>query len=385
MNLSGQTILIGVGAPLSGTSAPLGCEMKQAIELAIEERNAGGGICGAKIEVRIADDASDPGKGEIIARDFCSTPGLIGVVGHFNSDVAIAASTIYHDRGLAMITPIASNPAVTEGGFSNVFRFTNRDDRTGLGISKYLFERLNKRHAVVIENTTMYGKSMAENFVEAFTFLGGQVMERRIFEAGANNFTAEVETLPENFDVLFYGGMLEGAFILKAMRAASLNQLFAAGDGCWDVPHFVEPAGHSATEGEGVLVLSASPEVGRVPGSAEFAQKYIRKHGPIINYAVNSYDSARVLLLAIENAIAANEKIPTRAGVINAMRELKFQGIAYRRPIQWDRKGDNLAAITALNIVASGHFRQIAEIGCEAEQTDPLGLLTASMSSLQQP
>jgi branched-chain amino acid transport system substrate-binding protein len=361
----GETILIGVGAPLSGAAAPLGLEMKQAIELAIDEKNAGGGIFGAKVALEIADDASNPAKAETVARDFCSMSSLLGIVAHFDSDVTLVASGFYHECGLAMITPIASNPDVTERGFTNVFRFTNRDDQTGRAIAKYFFERLGKRRAVAIENVTMYGKSMSRAFIDAFTVLGGHILARRTVQVGVRDFAAEVKTLPSEFDVLFYSGMLEGAFILKAMRAAGLNQLFAAGDGCWDIPHFLEPAGASATEGEGVLVLSASPEIGRIPGSAAFAEKYYHRYGSIINYAANSYDSARVLLQAIEDAVTASKTIPTRAEVIEAMRKIRFQGIGYRRPTEWNEKGDNLATITALHIVKDGRFQQIAEFAAE--------------------
>jgi hypothetical protein len=45
--------------------------------------------------------------------------------------VAIATGKVYADCGLAVITPMASNPKVTESGFTTIFRLTNRDDRKG--------------------------------------------------------------------------------------------------------------------------------------------------------------------------------------------------------------------------------------------------------------
>ena len=55
------------------------------------------------------------------------------MVGHVNSGVAIATGQVYADCGLAVITPMASNPKVTESGFTTLFRLTNRDDRKGSG------------------------------------------------------------------------------------------------------------------------------------------------------------------------------------------------------------------------------------------------------------
>jgi branched-chain amino acid transport system substrate-binding protein len=357
--LDGRTIQLGIGAPLTGESAPMGTEMKQAIELAIEEKNATGGILGAMVAASICDDRSDPQWVESRAADLCNQHDLLGVIGHYNSDVSIAASETYGNCGLAMITPIASNPKLTDRKLPNVFRFTNRDDRTGRAIAEYLYVNLGKRRVLVFESRSAYGKSMADWFVDGFSKLGGEIVSRREVDVGERDFRPLVARLPKDFDLLFYGGTFEGAFILKAMREAGFGQRFAAGDGCWDVKNFLEPAGAAATEGEGVLVLAATPAIGSVCGSASFAERYRARYGRIINYAVNSYDSARVLLQAIETSAKDVGRFPARSDVVTAMRELRFAGIAYPSPTEWDSKGDNEAAVTALYEVTADSFRQV--------------------------
>ncbi len=336
--------------------------MTQAVELAIAERNERGGICGAMLAAEIADDAGDAGKGMGIARAFCEDPRVAGVVGHYNSDVTLAASPIYARDGLAMITPIASKPEITERGLSGIFRFTNRDDRTGAAIAGHLYRVGGKRRAVILETPTTYGRSMAEEFARSFLGLGGTIVLRQAVQEGQRDFSPLVRQLPESFDVLFYGGSFEGAFILRALRKAGLDQLFASGDGCWDRWNFIEVASDVASLGEGVVVLAATPEPGRVAGSLEFSRRYEQVHGPIGNYAVNSYDSARVLLAAIERAAESHGRPPNRQEIVATMRASPFQGIAYHRPIEWDDKGDNVAATTALYVVKDRQFRQIAEI-----------------------
>jgi branched-chain amino acid transport system substrate-binding protein len=49
--------------------------------------------------------------------------------------------------------------------------------------------------------------------------------------------------------------------------------------------------------------------------------------------------------------------------VLVAVRDARFHGIAYPRPVAWDAKGDNAAAVTALNVAEGDHFREVAEIG----------------------
>jgi branched-chain amino acid transport system substrate-binding protein len=84
--------------------------------------------------------------------------------------------------------------------------------------------------------------------------------------------------------------------LLRQMRLQGLDQLFACGDGCWDVKGFIEPAQGAWSKGDGVLILSAAPAIGVVPGSADFAERYTRRYGPIANDAANSYDLARILM-----------------------------------------------------------------------------------------
>jgi branched-chain amino acid transport system substrate-binding protein len=357
-----EEIHIGVGAPLTTGSATFGVEMRQAIDLAIAEKNAAGGIGGAKIVADALDDKANNSEGEKVAQSFCEGPAL-GVIGHVNSGVTIAASKVYATCGLPMITPMSSNPAVTENGLSNVFRLTNRDDRKGPGLAGYLIDKMDKRRVVVVDDGTQYGKGLADSFAKGFEAKGGVVVSRVEVKVGDTQFGDFVKALPKDFDSLFFGGMREGAPILKEMRDQGINQLFACGDGCWDVKGFVVPAAGAAEKGEGVRILSAAPALGKVAGSAEFAAAYQAKYGPINNYAANSYDSARILLAAIETAAKAKGAVPTRAEVLKALKDIKFQGIAYAKPVEWSEKGDNLKAVIFVNKVDGGRFEEIDQIG----------------------
>src|SRR5271165_5502676 len=76
--LTGQEIRIGVAGPLTTPSATFGVEMRQAVDLAIDERNAAGGVSGGKIVPAVIDDQADPEKGKAAARTLCDDPREIG-------------------------------------------------------------------------------------------------------------------------------------------------------------------------------------------------------------------------------------------------------------------------------------------------------------------
>src|ERR1700722_19436933 len=351
--LAGGEIHIGVGGPLTTGSATFGVEMRQAVDLAVAEANAAGGILGAKIIADAADDIANNQQGEAVAKGFCDAPGVLGVVGHVNSGVTIAASKIYAGCGLAMITPMSSNPGVTENDLANVFRLTNRDDRKGPGLARYLIDKMGKKRAIVIDDQTPYGKGLADDFSKGFEAAGGAIAARDAIKVGDTQFGGLVKAFPSDFDVVFFGGM----------REKGVNQLFVCGDGCWDVKGFIAPSQGAAGKGEGVRILSAAPALGKVPGSAEFAAAYTAKYGPINNYAASSYDSARVLIAAIAAAAKQKQGLPTRAEVVAALKAIRFQGVAYAKPVAWNAKGDNTGAVIFVNVVDGDRFKEIDQIG----------------------
>lgn len=364
-NLAGQEIRIGVAGPLTTPSATFGVEMRQAVDLAIDERNSTGGVSGAKIVAEVIDDQADAEKGKAAAKALCDDPRVLAVVGHVNSGVMLASEKTYADCGLPVLTPMASNPAITEQGLANVFRLTNRDDRKGPGLARWLTTKMGKKAAVVVDDGTPYGKGIADQFSNGFAAAGGAVVKRWTAKAGQTDFAAEVADLPKDFDVLFFGGIKEGAYILKDMRKAGLNQVFACGDGCWSAGSFIKPAEGAATAGEGVRVLSAAPAIGKIPGSTEFAERYTTRFGAINNYAASSYDSARLVMNAIEAAADKKGGKPDRADVLAALKGMRFQGVAYASPEAFDAKGDNVAAVIFVNDVDGGRFREIDQIGGE--------------------
>ena len=100
--LAGSEVHIGIGGPLTTGSATFGVEMRQAVDLAVAENNAAGGILGGKIVAVAIDDEAKEDKGKLVAKQFCDDAANLGVVGHVNSGVTIAASRVYGDCGLAV-------------------------------------------------------------------------------------------------------------------------------------------------------------------------------------------------------------------------------------------------------------------------------------------
>jgi branched-chain amino acid transport system substrate-binding protein len=124
------TVKVGNILPLSGPSASVGQQGKQAREMAIEEINAAGGIKslgGAKIELLYADSKSDPNVGVTEAERFINTEKVNVVTGAWNSGVTYPATAVAERYGVPFIVPVSVRDTITERGFKNVFRIAAKD------------------------------------------------------------------------------------------------------------------------------------------------------------------------------------------------------------------------------------------------------------------
>src|SRR5262245_51392618 len=124
---AGADVVIGVAGPMTGDRAWYGEQMQRGAELAVADINAAGGVLGQKVQLVAADDYCDPEQAIAAARKLVNQ-GVVFVVGHFCSGASIAASEVYAAAGVLEISPISSNPMLTELGRANVFRVAPRDD-----------------------------------------------------------------------------------------------------------------------------------------------------------------------------------------------------------------------------------------------------------------
>ncbi|OGQ09290.1 MAG: hypothetical protein A2138_01530 [Deltaproteobacteria bacterium RBG_16_71_12] len=137
-------IKIGVMSPLSGALAGLGPAWEDAVRLAAEEVNAGGGIYdGRPLELVFRDSATSAATAVTAAQELVAE-GVVGVVGPGTSGESGAVlSTVMEPAGLPMISCCATAAELTEqnppnGGF--FFRTTPSDNLQGTALA-YLAKR----------------------------------------------------------------------------------------------------------------------------------------------------------------------------------------------------------------------------------------------------
>ncbi len=125
-----KTVKIGNIIPLSGPSASVGIQGKQAREMALEEINSSGGIKslgGAKLELLFADSKSDPTTGVTEAERMINSEKVHLLTGCWNSAVTYPTTQVAERYGIPFIVPVSVRDTITERGFKYVFRIAAKD------------------------------------------------------------------------------------------------------------------------------------------------------------------------------------------------------------------------------------------------------------------
>src|SRR5690606_11310822 len=116
-----QEIKMGALYPFSGGLAQLGAESYRGLELAVEERNAQGGVLGQKIKL-IKADAVDANQAVGEARRLTSVENVSAVFGSFSSALSYAATQVTELAGVPYFELGAVSDSVTDRGYKNVYR-----------------------------------------------------------------------------------------------------------------------------------------------------------------------------------------------------------------------------------------------------------------------
>jgi branched-chain amino acid transport system substrate-binding protein len=163
-------------------------EILRGVAQAQDKINQNNGIKGVKLKVLIANDDNDPQVAQQVAQALVNDPTVLGVVGHWASDVTIATGEIYQKDQLVAISPISTS--VKLSGFGNyIFRTVPSDRFAGGALSRYQVQKLNKQKTAVFYNSqSNYSKSLKDEFTTALFGDGGAVVAE--FDFKDNNFNA---------------------------------------------------------------------------------------------------------------------------------------------------------------------------------------------------
>jgi branched-chain amino acid transport system substrate-binding protein len=338
----GLEVKIGHVAPLTGPIAHLGKDNENGARLAIEEINKSGlTIDGKKVVLTLVpeDDAEDPKTATQVAQKLVDAK-VVGVVGHLNSGTSIPASKIYSDAGITQVSPSATNPDFTKQGFKTTYRLVATDAQQGPALANYVVNTLKAKTVAIIDDSTQYGKGLADEFEKTIKAAGVQVVTREASNNKATDFKAILTKVKgKKPDVIMYGGMdATGGPLTKQAAELGIKAKVVGGDGmCTE--KLAELAGEAVIN---VTCSEAGMALSKMAQGADFQKRYKERFNTDVQiYAPFTYDAVYVLVDSMKRANSADP-----AKILAAMPDTKMNGLVGN--IAFDNKGDMKEGVITL-------------------------------------
>ena len=375
--IEAPAVRIGSASPLTGPQAHIGIDIRNGVQLAVEDVNAAGiEIGGKKLKLELVpeDDEANPTKATTVAQKLVDSK-VVAVVGHFNSGASIPASKIYSDAGVPQISPSSTNPKYTQQGFKTTFRVVAHDDQQGPTLARYAVETLKAKNIAVIDDSTAYGQGLADAFEKTAKELGANLVAREHTTDKDTDFKAILTKIKgRNPDLIMFGGIdPQAGPMVKQMSELGIKAKYIGGDGM-QTPNFIKLAGPAS---EGVMASMPGLPKEKMPGGAEFMQKYKAKFNSEVElFAPMGYDAVMVFVDAMKRAGSTDP-----AKFLPEMSKTNYQGVI--GPIAFDDKGDLRNGPITIYVVKGGKWEPLETVtpGAAATATSAAAPAAAASAS----
>lgn len=308
-----DTVKIGVYLPLTGQMAFGGQLELEGVQMAYKEMPT---ILGKKVELFVVDNKSDKVEAANAVKRLIEKEKVVAIIGTYGSSLAMAGGEVAEKAGVPMVGTSCTNPLVTQGKKYS-FRVCFIDPFQGAGAATYAYKDLKlKTAALLVDVSNDYSVGLASFFTKSFTKLGGQIVANLKYQAGDQDFTAQLtEIISKKPDVLFIPSYFaEGAIIMKQVKELGAKFRVMGGD-AMDNPQIVEIGG-AAVEGFVHTTFPYDPSMKNMsPMAKKFTENWKKafpSKEPNVNAALG-YDTYLLVLDAIKRAGKAEPAAITKA------------------------------------------------------------------------
>jgi branched-chain amino acid transport system substrate-binding protein len=248
-----EPIRIGFAAELSGPRAEKGVSARNAVQLAIENINAEGGINGRPLELVVKDDKGDPELAKQVDAELVNEK-VVAMVAHITSGLVAAVLDQVNQDKVVLLSPTGSSAQ-----FSNqadyLFRVIPPTDEQAIGLANYAYNELGLREVTGICDlgNKAFSESTWQSFQAEFKKLGGQADQCFGFTSGQTDLVPFIEEVMASnpTTIMFASSDIDTALMIQYIRQqsadiplisaswAQTSELLAKGGGAVEGLHLV--------------------------------------------------------------------------------------------------------------------------------------------------
>ncbi len=345
----------GIG-PITGSAAQYGQGVMNAIQIAVDEVNAEGGINGYKVSFNFQDDEADNQKA-VNAYNTLKDWGMQILEGTVTSGACAAVSAeTYNDR-IFQLTPSASSTSVTEGN-DNTFQICFSDPNQGTVSADYIADNgLGTKIGIIYDSSDPYSSGVYQNFAKEAANVGLEIVATEAFTSdNKTDFSTQLQKCKDaGADLLFLPFYYqEGSVVLKQAHDMSYAPVMFGVDG---FDGLLGVKDFDVSLAEGVYLLTPFAADAEDDATKNFVTKYEEQFGGTPNqFAADAYDGVYILKEALESAgltpEASNEEICD--ALIAAIQKVNYNGLT-GEGMTWNDQGEVSKSPKAVIIQNGGY------------------------------
>ncbi len=295
-----SSVRLGAVLPLTGDGASIGVPMQKALQLAVDEINAKGGIAGKPVEV-IFEDGKCEGKeatGAISKLiNINKTPFVFGGV---CSSETLAMAPVAEASKVILISPTSTSPDITTAG-DYIFRTAPSDAMAGKIAALYAVNETKAKKAAIISEQKDYAQGLRNVFKIFFTQNGGEIVADEVYASADTDFRAQITKVKASEPDVIYilpQSPAPGILMAKQLKQAGVTTPLLTAEVMLGRDVIVQ----NKTDLEGLVGIEQYFNA-TAPKTAEFVAAYKQKYNEELAfpaYQANMYSQAYLLKEAIE-------------------------------------------------------------------------------------
>ncbi|MEB2288230.1 MAG: branched-chain amino acid ABC transporter substrate-binding protein [Anaerolineae bacterium] len=355
----GEKIKIAIATDLTNVIPEFGLDIAQAAQTATWFLNDAGGIKGFEVETFVEDDRCSGDDATTVANRIASDPQVVAVIGHICSGATIAASNVYEEARIAMMSPSATAVEVTSRGLTVINRTAPLDSVQGVYDANYIYKILGARKLAALHDNDTYGLGLARAVADEFERLGGEVVAFEGINVDDQDYRPVLTPLvalgPE---VIFFGGYEQQAVLLIPQKNdVGLGDVIFFGPDGIKGEATIRGAGNAA---EGVYA-SFPPELVYEDFDAKYEELFGVKPTDLGPFHYHTADAAGMVFAAIDAVSTVDGEgnlVIDREALIETLRNTTdYEGLT--GTLTCTENGDCGATIFAIYVVEDGEFVQV--------------------------
>lgn len=308
-----EPIKIGVYLPLTGQNAYGGQLELDGIKLAHDLNPV---VLNRPVQLFIVDNKSDKVEAANAVKRLIDQDKVCVIIGSYGSSLSLAGGEVAEQAKIPVIGTSCTNPLVTQGK-KYYFRACFIDPYQGAAVATYATKNLGvKKAATLTDVSSDYSVGLTAFFKKAFVHQGGEIVANLKYNAGDQDFTAQLmDLIAKKPDLVFVPSYFsEGAIIIKQAKELGVTFILMGAD-AMDNPDTLEIGGQSIN---GFLHTTFPYDI-HMPHMSQEATKFTqawRKTFPYKDPNVNSalgYNCYNIVIDAIQRANSSNPEAITHA------------------------------------------------------------------------